>query len=47
MSDKMIQEVKALKSSGLKILVSGTNVKENLQKAVCGSNTKYATGGGR
>jgi|GEM_PF-4998453 hypothetical protein len=43
MSDKMIQEIKALKSSGLKVVQRGSNVKENIQQDICGADTKYCS----
>lgn len=44
MSKEMINEIKALKSCNLKVLKKGDNVKDNLQKSICGSNSKYAVG---
>lgn len=41
MSDKMIQEIKALKSNGLKVLQSGLNVEEKIQTDGGGAGTKY------
>ena len=42
MSDKLVKEMYELKAKNITILEKGQNVEENLQKAICGSNTKYS-----